>query len=402
MKNKIITICDKIIEVCFYGLLVTVTFSTSFVECFSSLMIAAWIVRTILDRKFNFVSTIPAGLIAIYALWVLLSCFNSAYFKESFRGIFKVAEYFMLFIIAAVSPKLKERPNLLINVFLGTALLTCVNGFFQYIFGFDFLRHRVLVPNDFLRRISSSFVHPNDFGAYLMVGVLMLIALVFAYKYLSKLKVLSIVVVSFVMLVCLFMTDSRGAWLSFIAGLLILGLLLTRRVLAMFVGILLIVFVMLPYTAQHRILSVANVKEGTTWERLMLWRGTIDMIKVHPILGFGINTYSRNFPKYKPAEYPDMRYTHNCYLQMASEIGIVGALLFIIFLLTVFIVILRNIGHLKDDKRKYIILGLFAGLVGFALNCIVDTHLYSVNLDVFFYLLLGFVYSLSFGSADEK
>ncbi|MBF0215734.1 MAG: O-antigen ligase family protein, partial [Candidatus Omnitrophica bacterium] len=138
------------------------------------------------------------------------------------------------------------------------------------------------------------------------------------------------------------------------------------------------------------------------WERLMLWKGTINMIKVHPILGFGVNTYSRNFPLYKPPEYPDVRYSHNCYLHMASEIGIVGALLFIVLLITVLILCMKYMARIRPGYRKNLEAGLFAALSGFAINCIVDTHLYSVNLAVFFYMLLGYCYGLSYRNVEER
>ena len=134
----------------------------------------------------------------------------------------------------------------------------------------------------------------------------------------------------------------------------------------------------------------------------MLWKGTINMIKVHPVLGFGVNTYSRNFPKYKPGEYPDVRYSHNCYLHMASEIGIIGALIFLIFLITVFTYSMKGIYALPPGRQKALGIGLVAGLVGFAVNSMVDTHFYSVNLAVYFHLLLGFCYALTCHVKEEK
>ena len=133
----------------------------------------------------------------------------------------------------------------------------------------------------------------------------------------------------------------------------------------------------------------------------MLWKGTINMIKEHPVLGFGINTYSRNFPAYKPSEYPDVRYSHNCYLHMASEIGIPGAILFLVFLMTVLIFCLKGILSMPPGERRSLAAGTLAGLVGFSMNSMVDTHMYSVNLAVFFHLLLGFCFALSC-HAQEK
>jgi O-antigen ligase len=393
-KNKIIGICDKIIEWCFYSLIVTVTFSTSLVEIFASIMILSWCIRKIFDKDFSFIKFLPISLFGLFMLWNLLSCFNTGYAKESFRGMFKVIEYGMLFIVAATTLSGKNTWNKTIRIFLISSSIICLNGLYQYFSGAGLIRHRSMILCDNLNRISSSFVHPNDFGVYLLVILSVCVGILVFGKTTLKGKI-GIGSAGTLAAVCLYMTKSRGSWLSFIIAFLILGAMKTKRVLAIFVAVLLVVFTMLPYTAQERVFSIAKVETGgTTWERLMLWKGTINMIKEHPVLGFGVNTYSRNFPKYKPAEYPDVRYTHNSYLHMASEIGIPGALLFLIFLITVLIFCFVAINQQGPGNLNALAIGLFAGAAGFAVNSMVDTHLYSVNLSVFFYLLLGYCSAL--------
>ena len=394
-KQNIINICDKVIEVCFYALMVSVTFSTSFVEIFSSLMIIAWIVKKVIEKDISWMKLGPVKIIFVYLFWVILSCVNSQYFSESFRGIFKAVEYMALFIIMAATPWKKEVLKRFLYVMIGAAIFVCGNGFFQYFTGEGLVRHRTLIPLDHLRRISSSFVHPNDFGVYLLVITIIFMAFILSNtrKFRSK---LTLAVPFIITAISLFLTRSRGAWLSFSASFLVLGAAKTTKMVAVFLTLLLVIFVMLPYTVQERIFDLTDFQSGTTWERIMLWKGTINMIKEHPILGFGVNTYSRNFPKYKPGEYPDVRYSHNCYLHMASEIGIVGALIFLLFLVSVFVSVWKKFSVMMPGNRKDLCIGLFAGLIGFAFNSIVDTHLYSVNLAVFFHLLLGFCFSLSY------
>ncbi len=392
-KTKVISICDKIIEGCFYVLLVAVTFSTSLVEIASSALILAWAVKTAVSRDFDFLGSLPVKLIILYFCWTVLSCFNSDYFKESFRGILKVAEYSLIFIVAATSLRQEKIVKRSFFVIAAGAMIISANGIFQYFSGFDLIRHRELIFQDYLRRISSSFVHPNDFGVYLLIVSVIFISIMISGRKMIKDRVIVFVPLVLCM-VSLFLTKSRGAWLAFSAAFLVLGGMKAKRVVAIFLALLVILFIMLPYTAQERIFSLADLKSGTTWERVMLWKGTARMVAEHPFLGFGINTYSRNFPKYKPVEYPDVRYSHNCYLHMASEVGIIGALLFLIFLITVLIYSVRGILSMAPGLRKDLALGLFAGLVGFSLNCVVDTHLYSVNLAVLFHLLLGFCFAL--------
>ena len=393
-KLKITRYLDILMEACFYALLVTVTFSTSLVEIFSSILITVWVVKRLITRDIGDLKNIPFLLIALYWSWTVLSCVNSGYFKESMRGVLKAAEYSLLFITAATSFGDEKVAKRSLYVLVFASLLISADGFFQYITGYDFIRHRNLIYLDYLHRVSASFVHPNDFGVYLLVVALVFAGVIFSVNQRFRMKALFAVPLSMI-LFSLYLTKSRGAWLSFILAFLALGALKARKVLAVFVALLIITFFMLPYTVQEHVYGAANLQSGTTWERLMLWKGTINMIKEHPVLGFGVNTYSRNFPKYKPPEYPDVRYAHNSYLQMASEIGTVGALIFLVFLITVLIFSLNQIVLARDSLVKDILAGLFAGLLGFSANCIVDTHLYSVNLAVFFHIMLGFCFGLS-------
>jgi O-antigen ligase len=308
----------------------------------------------------------------------------------------------MIFIIAVTSLDEEKILKRSLVVIASTAVIICTSGFFQYFAGFDFIRQRPLIPQDGLHRVSSSFIHPNDFGVYLAVVSLLFISFLFSSSNKLRNRLLLLVPLAF-SLASLYLTKSRGAWISFSAGFLVLGALRSKRMAAIFLAALLVIFIMLPTAAQERVFNLVDFKEGTTWERVMLWKGTINMIKAHPVLGFGVNTYSRNFPDYKPPDYPDYRYSHNSYLQMASEVGIVGALLFLVFLSATLIYALKGISKMTSDQglRKDYARGLFAGLVGFSLNSLVDTHLYSVNPAVFFYLLLGFCFSISLRAQKE-
>lgn len=393
-NQRSISICNKIIEWCFYCLLLAVTFSTSIVEIASTLMIIAWIAKKILDKDLKILNSAIVSILIIYLIWVALSFINTEYYKESFRGIFKVLQYVLIFIIAATSLGDEKIVKRSIFAIMAGALVAGINGIFQYFVGFDFVRHRYLTKKDTLRRISASFVHPNDFGVYLLIVSIIFIVFLISSRSLLRNKLIAFFLLALSM-INLFLTQSRGAWISFASAFLVVGTLKSRRMIGVFLAILLVLFILLPYSAQERVFNLADLKEGTTWERLMLWKGAINMIKEHPFLGFGVNTYSRVFPRYRPPEYPDVRYSHNCYLHMASEIGIVGALLFLIFLVTVLVRCLKGIISMKRSIRKDYAIGLFAGVVGFALNSIVDTHLYSVNLAVLFHLLLGFCFAVS-------
>lgn len=393
-KQLIIRICDKAIEWCFYTLLVVVAFSNSLVEIAAGIMIAAWFIKKALDRDLSAVPVVPAVIMLLIWAWTLLSCFNSGYFSESFRGVFKIVKYGIIFIIASSELNKGFYVKRSLWVFVFSAVLASLNGFYQYFSGEDLFRHRELQPEEIMKRISSSFVHPNDFGVYLLVVCSVFLSQTLSRSEALRKKILFLPALA-VSALALFLTKSRGAWLSFVAAVMALGALKSKKVVLFFVAVLITLAVFAPPSMRERISSGFDITRGTTWERLQLWKGTIEMIKIHPVLGFGVNTYSRNFPQYMPEGYTDARYAHNCYLHMAAETGVPGVLIFLAFLLSVFIRAAGGISVMRPGMRKDLATGLFAGTLGFAINSAVDTHLYSVTLATFFYVLLGYCLALT-------
>jgi len=353
----VVDICGWIIELSFYCLIFFVTFSISLVEIAAGIMIGFWILKKILDRDLKSINIFPAKILGLYFLWMLLSCFNSAYFDESFRGIFKVLEASLLFLIPATE---MNRPHVVkrsFYVIAGATVVTCLNGIYQYFSGIDLIRGRELISQDYLRRISSSFVHPNSFGIYLFIVAIILAAFLISRNMKFRNRVL--VSIPFLLsLLCLFLTRSRGSWMSFSVAAVILAAMRSKIAVMIFLVVLVLGFMIMPSGTKDSIMDTTDLKSGTSWERVMLWKGTINMIKVHPVLGFGINTYSRNFPAYKPEEYAYYRYSHNCYLQMASEIGIPGAVLFLCFLAGVLFMSLKRILAMVEGQKKDMARGL--------------------------------------------
>jgi O-antigen ligase len=97
------------------------------------------------------------------------------------------------------------------------------------------------------------------------------------------------------------------------------------------------------------------------------------------------------------------RYAHNCYLQVAAEIGLFGAGIFIAWLWQLFH---RLFALTLTSQRSAAILvsGLTAGLLAFVIQAGVDTNFYSLRQAVLFWTLAGLAIgygSQTFSSADR-
>ena len=112
------------------------------------------------------------------------------------------------------------------------------------------------------------------------------------------------------------------------------------------------------------------------------------MIKESPILGTGLNTYSNIAVERKINR---GGYAHNCYLQMASEVGVLGLIAFLAVIAVVYRQSCRNILNINDQFLFAVSAGTLAGLTGFLVHISVDTALYSVQLGNFLWIILGIV-----------
>jgi O-antigen ligase len=129
-------------------------------------------------------------------------------------------------------------------------------------------------------------------------------------------------------------------------------------------------------------------------ERLALYKTSFNMIQNHPFLGVGVNTYCLNYQKYKlhdtTAETADtMWYAHNSYLQMASEIGIIGFLVFLGLLLVLLKDLARFFVKASDNFLKLSSLGIFMGIFAFLIHGFTETNLYYPKIAVLFWFQLA-------------
>jgi O-antigen ligase len=196
-------------------------------------------------------------------------------------------------------------------------------------------------------------------GRTLLVGfgiIVMILGLIFSA---SRMGILSLLL-SFTLISILFKTRQGGKGLSK-TTLLILGLALLW---AVWIGL------------DAVISPFFNVSEDLKWRRTV-WEDTLKIVKDFPILGSGLGTFSQIFPMYKSFH---MRWlvshAENDFLQLASEVGLVGfGVLFILFIFLFFKAVsgIRSIPI--TDPRRYIGIGSLVGILALMFHSMVERNL---------------------------
>ena len=442
LKETIIRRCDKTAFVSICALIYFLPISIALVEWFVALPVICFCIKKLTEFFFrigdvkknkgrkdklqyclkafvpvnNFL-TAPA---MMYVLICFLSIFVSSYPQLSTRAFFgKLLERVLLFFVFVESVNTEKRIKRFSLVLFISAGLICVNGLFQSIFAQGFIRGFVITDG----RIASSFKHPNDFATYLILPVFLvfnfLLSDLFRKQKKAQRKNSNAVLIRYafmalfaISVVNLALTFSRGAYVGALIALVFMWLSKYCKLKVVLVSAALFIIGFSPLMAKMRNVSLVSdhvsvepiEKKHVKTEaekrsdiltmgmgRIGFWREALRIIARKPVLGTGINTYSKEAQK--RGDWTGY-YVHNCYLQMAAEIGIVGLGAFLWMLFVLFKTACGKSLVIKDRYLLILFHGVLAGLVGYLVHSFFDTSFYSLQLNTLFWVILGLVVSI--------
>jgi len=396
MPKKITEVLDFII----YWSIVIMPFSVAIAPALANAFIGFFsvffIIKKIIKREKPFGDIAVMVPFLFLILISLVSFKNSVSLSTSFHGIEKLLKYLLIFVVCA--QEIKDRKHvarIVTSVILGVSLVS-IDAVWQIIFGWDFIRGNTLQQAIGLIRPTASFPNPNVFGVYMSALTPLIIGLTLFY-FKGKKKIV-MVLISVLAIAGLGLTLSRGSGLALYLSTLFLCVAKRKKILTFTLIAVLIVF---PFVMPKNIKQWAKDANYNplvfmcNQDRISIYRNTINMIKQHPFIGVGVNTFSKNYGKYKLesaekyAHTPDTIYAHNNYLQMAGEIGLLGLLAFLWFLVQVFRRGFKTYQTIKEEYLKIVVLSLIACFIAFLINGLTETSLYYSRVVMVFWYLIG-------------
>jgi O-antigen ligase len=110
--------------------------------------------------------------------------------------------------------------------------------------------------------------------------------------------------------------------------------------------------------------------------RAPIWKDSRQLLRAYPVFGTGLGTYQTAFLKYQTSDLDlDYTFAHNDYLELASEVGAVGFLIFGGLILTVLINTVRAAGS-GDWNTRLLGLGCTGALTAIGIHSLADFNLY--------------------------
>lgn len=289
----------------------------------------------------------------------------------------------MLFLFFVASAAIRTRKQMVIVIGLMCISMAVVNRNYVSTVGDRDFNHFSYELRD---AGTLGYAGENGMGAFQAELAVFLVGLaLFAKQPALKAGLLAIAVWS---VYCLELTLSRGGYAGFLIGLLVLGLMKERKILVLLAILLVTWQSFVPYAVTQRVMMTYQLGEGldpSAGERLTLWEDAMRVMDEDPILGTGFNTYQYMG---RVGPYTD---THNYYVKVLVEMGLVGILVFLWLLITACKVSWRLFHEACDPFLRALGCALFAMLI-----CVLVVNLFGdrwtyLQVNGFLWVLLGLV-----------
>jgi O-antigen ligase len=252
-----------------------------------------------------------------------------------------------------------------------------------------------IITAEGVMRVRAVYGSPNNLALFLGRVIPMAVAVAIFAPPSRRRRAYAIVTVPLVM--ALFLTFSRGAWLIGLPAALIFLAWHGGRRLRIAVGGAIVagLAVLVPFASTERVMSLLSLQNGTAGSRLNLWASTLDMIRDHPWGGVGLDNFLYLYPRYiRPQAWgePALSHPHNILLHFWVTLGI-GGVIILIWQQTVFWGVITRATQRSSAWERAMALALAASMVDFLAHGLIDQSYFLVD--------LAFVYMLTLGLAPH-
>lgn len=346
--------------------------------------------------------------IYITTLWIFSALF--LLFNPSRRSFIILAMWAFVFLVYFIFSRILTNPKvreIVINITILISVLISLFGLFQFFgdsFGLSTKFTQLLLPYTKIvfgfPRIQSVGLEPLYFANFLLVPIFLSFS-----KYIIEEKFFSKYFwVSLLLLLNLGLTVSRGAYIAIIFSLILflVYLFFSKQskkifgvVLVAFLSIILSYLIIFKVNGQNaskgfRDHSVAMFqdtnKDGSSMDRLTTYKIAFGYFKEEPVLGNGLGSFGLHYtPKEKQNEgiYSTV---NNEYIELLAENGIVGLGLFLAFLISMLILVVKKIKSNRVAENNLLI-PIFLGCLAIFIQYNFFSTLYIIYIWVFLALL---------------
>jgi putative inorganic carbon (HCO3(-)) transporter len=368
------------------------------VEILAFFAFVLWLMNISFTRQFRIINS-PLNLpILAFLIWEIASVFWAANRFETMEVVFfntaLAAIYFMALGNAG-------NARAFVTVMIAAGSIVSIYGILQYL-GIDFTTPKS-TP------LVSTLGNVNFAGEYLSMIIPLSVAMVFHSR--GKTPKIAFGTTTALMLTHLLLAKSRGAWAGLAgAGIILLFLNPAKKGYLkplLYLALTIAVAFSIIYTVsgsggissiKEEAVSVLNMRQSSILFRFLVWKSALRMIRESPLTGTGAGNFKIIYPLYRSSEEWHVSginarvvEAHNDYLQIASELGLIGLGIFIWLLVNA----LRIFKKLLKTE-SILITGLLASVISMLISAVFEFPFHNPATALTFWMILGISGALCF------
>jgi len=334
-------------------------------------------------------------------LWVAMMFISIIYATDKKLALqegIRISTYVVLFFIIKYDMYKKEMIDKIIYSSISVSLIIGIIGIYEYFNGLGLQQSGKFGS---IIRVSSTIENSNNLGAFFLLILFPFIILTLKEK---NRKIL-LLLCSLLTLFNIIVSFSRNAWLGLIIGYIALIFVYNLRLV--YGGILGSGIAFCIPKISNRLREIGDISQNLS--RVSLWTIAVKMIKEHPILGVGNGNYRTLYSKYynKVKHLGDYKahenfHPHNAYLKAQCELGIVGSISLIGFLVSSLIKTNKFSNNVDNDFYKYFYKGFTASIVAFMFMNFIDNFFSAPKVVAFFFIFLAISDSYSYNIQNKS
>jgi putative inorganic carbon (HCO3(-)) transporter len=305
--------------------------------------------------------------------------------------------YAPLFFVFFNSIKEEKEIDFLIWLFFGIALLIFIWGVAEYLRGTGYTG---FIQYNVKTRVGSTLGNPNVYAGFLeLIIPLAICYLLVERRYYRRFFLVVLIALGYVNL---FMTFSRGGFISALISLFLILFFRVKKKAYSFIVLAFTIIVLMAASAFiARQLAVFNIQEalieGSLINRILSYSGNVKTIAENPLFGIGWGARFGYVPYgyYEPSHYVLMFFGHgnSTFLDIFTHLGLIGLLAFYGMIFALLRNLLKQARTISDPVVAALPWGLFAGFSGLTFHLLFDGFIKWPRMGSVFWIFAGLAFA---------
>lgn len=328
----------------------------------------------------------------IFAFTCVFSLAFSYDKSDSFRILLFYLTAFLFVYIITADITTRERLMKLAGFIYTAVIITSLFAIYQRFVGVSVSESLTdIATNEGVPgRVYSTLDNPNNFAEFLVI--MTPLAAMFAVNVKKTWLRIPLCLAIVFPAVAMLMTYSRSGWISTLLACIIFVYYANKKLIpALFlIGIAAIPF--LPASVMTRIASLFNTADTSNLYRIYIWDGAIRIAKDYWETGIGLGpgSFAYVYPDYaNPLAKIGAPHSHMVYLELLVELGVLGFISFMWYMLRLWIDTTRTLLRCPDRKTRLFQIACIASLVGIAFTFGVEYVWYYPRTFFSYFILIG-------------